>query len=69
MTDYSLYSDDKLRELLQESVAIMDQLFESLGKRNATIVEQQRTIDELTEKVERYHKMIFDVPEKPEVSE
>lgn len=69
MTNYSLYSDDQLRELLRESVVIMDQLFESLQKRNKTIMEQQKTIDELTEKVERYHKMIFEIPEKAEVSE
>lgn len=69
MKDYSLYSDDQLRELLRESVAIMDQLFESLQKRNKTIMEQQDTIDELRERCERYHKMVFEIPEKAEVSD
>ena len=73
MTNYSLYSDDKLRELLQESVGIIDHLFESLANRNKMLVEQQRTIDELTQRCERYNKWLFEgKPEYPggaEVSE
>lgn len=66
MTNYSLYSDDQLRELLRESVVIMDQLFESLANRNRMLVEQQKTIDELAEKVERYNGILFAEPEKAE---
>jgi hypothetical protein len=67
--DLTLFSDDKLRELLLESTEIIDSLFERLHKKDLMILTQQDTIDVLQEKCERYDRILFAEPEGAEVSD
>ena len=62
-------TEEQLRDIFTEYCSITDRYVQALIRKDTLILQQNETIDELTEKVERYRKMIFEIPDKAEVSE